>query len=66
MRMTVKGPRTYRRENPGRYVVAFLFVDPKDTEILIERPVSKEIAEQMLKILVDDMKNNPPNKGIKS
>lgn len=61
MKMTSKGPRTYRRQYPGQHVVALLVVDPKDTDILIERPVSEEIAKQLLKILVDDMQKTEPS-----
>lgn len=59
MRMTTKGPRTYRKLFPGEHVMAILIVYPTDTEIMIERPVSKEIADQILKILMDDIKKNP-------
>lgn len=54
MRMATKGPRTYRKQFPGRHVVALLVVDPGDTEILIEGPVSKELATKIVNLLVEE------------
>jgi hypothetical protein len=59
----VKGPRTYRKKYPGRYVVAVLLVTPEDTDMLFEMAVDKPLFEQLRGLCVDEIKKRAGKKG---
>jgi len=55
--MKIKGPRTYRREFPGEYVVVLLALTPgiDGTQILMEGSVSREFHDDIIKRYIDEM-----------
>jgi hypothetical protein len=52
-----KSPRTYRKEYPGKHVIALMALSPSGDDILFEGAVPKELHDRLIAIYIEHMKN---------